>query len=54
MSTVRITTAEALVRYLVAQRIVVDGVHRFVSLADPNAEPPADDSDSDVMDIGTA
>ena len=26
MSTVRITTAEALVRYLVAQRIVVDGV----------------------------
>lgn len=35
------------------KRCVVDGVHRFVALVDA-AQPPADDSDSDVMDIGTA
>ena len=35
------------------KRTVVDGVHRFVALVD-SAQPPADDSDSDVMDIGTA
>jgi len=35
------------------KRVVVDGVHRFVALVD-SAQPPADDSDSDVMDIGTA
>ena len=35
------------------KRVVVDGVHRFVALVDA-AQPPADDSDSDVMDIGTA
>jgi len=35
-----------------AKRVVVDGVHRFVAQVDPYAEPPRDDSDSDVMDIG--
>ena len=35
------------------KRTVVDGVYRFVALVD-SAQPPADDSDSDVMDIGTA
>ena len=34
------------------KRTVVDGVHRFVALVDPLAQPPADDSDADVMDIG--
>jgi hypothetical protein len=34
------------------KRVVVDGVHRFVALADLNALPPADDSDGVVMDIG--
>ena len=29
---------------------VVDGVHRFVALADPNALPPADDTDGVVME----
>ena len=37
-----------------AKRVVVDGVHRFVALVDPHAQPPADDSDADVMDVGTA
>ncbi|HYX03267.1 MAG TPA: hypothetical protein VE963_14355, partial [Reyranella sp.] len=36
------------------KRVIVDGVHRFVALVDPNALPPADDSDADVMDVGTA
>ena len=36
------------------KRAVVDGVYRFVAVVDPNAEPPADDSDTDVMDVGTA
>jgi len=35
-----------------AKRAVVDGVHRFVALVDPLAQPPADDSDAEVMDIG--
>src|SRR5882672_12482433 len=34
-----------------AKRVVVDGVNRFVALVDPNATPPADDSDADVMDV---
>jgi hypothetical protein len=34
--------------------VVVQGVHRFVALVDPSAEPPVDDSDTDVMDVGTA
>ena len=34
------------------KRTVVDGVHRFVALVDPLAQPPADDSDAEVMDIG--
>jgi glyoxylase-like metal-dependent hydrolase (beta-lactamase superfamily II) len=34
------------------KRVVVDGVNRFVALVDPHAEPPADDSDTDVMDVG--
>ena len=34
------------------KRIEVDGVHRFVALADLNAQPPADDTDDVVMDIG--
>jgi hypothetical protein len=34
------------------KRIVVDGVHRFVALVDPDVEPPADDSDTVVMDVG--
>jgi len=34
------------------KRVVADGVHRFVALADPNALPPADDTDGVVMDIG--
>src|SRR5262249_26330062 len=34
------------------KRNVEGGVHRFVALVDPLAQPPADDSDSDVMDIG--
>ncbi len=34
------------------KREMVGGVHRFVSLADPGMEPPADDSDAVVMDIG--
>ena len=33
------------------KRVVVDGVHRFVALVDPD-EPPADDSDTVVMDVG--
>ena len=36
------------------KREVVDGVYRFVALVDPHAQPPADDSDTDVMDVGTA
>ncbi len=36
------------------KRVVEGGVHRFVALVDANAEPPADDSDADVMDVGTA
>ena len=35
------------------QRVVADGVHRFVALVDPHAQSPADDSDTDVMDVGT-
>ncbi len=35
------------------KRVVADGVHRFVALVDPHAQPPADDSDTDVMDVGT-
>lgn len=34
------------------KRQVVDGLHSFVALVDPHAQPPLDDSDSDVMDIG--
>jgi glyoxylase-like metal-dependent hydrolase (beta-lactamase superfamily II) len=34
------------------KRVAVEGVHRFVALVDANAEPPADDSDAEVMDIG--
>ncbi len=34
------------------KRVVVDGVHRFVALADLHAQPPADDPDGVVMDIG--
>ena len=34
------------------KRVMVDGVHRFVALADLNTLPPADDSDGVVMDIG--
>jgi glyoxylase-like metal-dependent hydrolase (beta-lactamase superfamily II) len=34
------------------KRVVEGGVHRFVALVDANAQPPADDSDSEVMDIG--
>ena len=34
------------------KRTVVDGVSRFVALVDANGEPPADDSDAEVMDIG--
>ena len=33
------------------KRTVVDGVHRFVALVE-TGEPPADDSDTDVMDVG--
>jgi hypothetical protein len=36
------------------KRVVIDGVSRFVALVDPHAQPPADDSDADVMDVGTA
>jgi hypothetical protein len=36
------------------KRVTVDGVHRFVALVDANDQPPADDSDADVMDVGTA
>jgi glyoxylase-like metal-dependent hydrolase (beta-lactamase superfamily II) len=36
------------------KRVVEDGVHRFVALVDANAQPPVDDSDADVMDVGTA
>ena len=36
------------------KRTVVDGVHRFVALVDPLTQPPADDSDTDVMDTGAA
>ena len=36
------------------KRVVVDGVSRFVALVDPHVQPPADDSDTDVMDVGTA
>jgi glyoxylase-like metal-dependent hydrolase (beta-lactamase superfamily II) len=36
------------------KRVVVDGVSRFVALVDPHVQPPADDSDADVMDVGTA
>jgi glyoxylase-like metal-dependent hydrolase (beta-lactamase superfamily II) len=36
------------------KRVVVDGVYRFVAVVDPLAQPPADDSDADVMDVGTA
>jgi hypothetical protein len=35
------------------KRVVADGVHCFVALVDPHAQPPADDSDTDVMDVGT-
>jgi hypothetical protein len=35
-----------------AKREVVDGVYRFIAFVDPHAQPPVDDSDSDVMDIG--
>ena len=31
---------------------VEGGVHRFVALVDPLAQPPADDSDAEMMDIG--
>jgi hypothetical protein len=34
------------------KRSVVDGVYRFTALADLNAQPPADDTDGVVMDIG--
>ena len=34
------------------KRVVVDGVHRFVALVDANSQPPADDSDTEVMDTG--
>jgi hypothetical protein len=34
------------------KRVVEGGVHRFVALVDANAQPPADDSDAEVMDIG--
>jgi len=36
------------------KRFTVNGVHRFVALVDANAQPPLDDSDADVMDVGTA
>jgi hypothetical protein len=36
------------------KRVVVDGVHRFVALVDANSQPPADDSESEMMDTGTA
>ena len=34
------------------KRTVVEGVHRFVALVDADSQPPADDSDTDVMDTG--
>ena len=34
------------------KRTVVGGVHRFVALVDADSQPPADDSDTDVMDTG--
>jgi hypothetical protein len=34
------------------KRVVVDEVHRFVALADLHAQPPTDDTDGVVMDIG--
>ncbi len=37
-----------------AKRIVVDGVHRFVALVDTGAQSPNDDSETDMMDTGTA
>ena len=36
------------------KRIEVDGVHRFVALVDTHPQPPADDSDAQVMDTGAA
>jgi hypothetical protein len=35
------------------KRTNVDGVHRFVTLMDAGDLPPADDTDTDVMDVGT-
>jgi hypothetical protein len=35
------------------KRTVVDGVHRFVALLDTGTSP-ADDSEAEMMDTGTA
>jgi hypothetical protein len=36
-----------------ARRVVVDGVHRFVALLDASTPSPADDTDTELMDVGT-
>ena len=37
-----------------ATRTVENGVHRFVTPVDPSLQTPIDDTDADVMDVGTA
>ena len=39
-------------RARVKRVVTADGVHRFVALVDADSQPPADDSDTDVMDVG--
>jgi glyoxylase-like metal-dependent hydrolase (beta-lactamase superfamily II) len=36
-----------------ARRVIVDGVHRFVAELDGATPSPADDSDTELMDVGT-
>jgi glyoxylase-like metal-dependent hydrolase (beta-lactamase superfamily II) len=36
-----------------ARRVIVDGVHRFVAILDASTPSPADDTDTELMDVGT-